>query len=38
MGSLTSFKMAAILNFAQKFIYLYIEIKLMNIYIRVSGK
>ena len=33
LGSLASFKMAAILNFAEKFIYLYIyiEIKLMNI-------
>ena len=38
LGSLTSLNMAAILNFAEKFIYLYIEIKLMNIDIRVSAK
>ena len=30
--------MAAILNFAEKFIYPYIEIKLVNIDIRVSAK
>ena len=38
LGSLTSLNMAAILNFAEKFIYLYIEIKLVNIDIRVSAK
>ena len=40
LGSLALFKMAAILNFAEKFIYLYIyiEIKLMNIDIWVRAK